>query len=98
DATVTGVQTCALPISAQLAVDPAAEVRRRVAQQDRARAVVEARRDPKLAKLGPHRIVIVLAVDADRVVPLDELRRVGMLFDEREIGRASCREVVACAR
>src|SRR4029079_12301979 len=51
-----------------------AEVRRRVAQQDRARAVVEARRDAQLAALRPDRIVVVNAIDRDRVVPLDELR------------------------
>src|SRR3989441_3710158 len=60
-----------------------AEVRRRVAEQDRARAVVEARRDAQLAALLPHRVVVVLAVDADRVVPLDELRRLGMLLLKR---------------
>src|SRR3989441_5120232 len=59
-----------------------AEVRGRVAEEDRARAVVEARRDAELAALGPHGIVIVVAVDADHVVPLDELRGVGMLFGE----------------
>src|SRR5262249_553198 len=66
-----------------------AEVRRRVPEQDRARAVVEARRDLQFAELGPHRVVVVLAVDADRVVPLDELRRVGMLLHERGNGAAN---------
>ena len=36
-----------------------AEVRRRVAEQDRARPVVEARRDTQLAALRPDRIVVV---------------------------------------
>src|SRR4029450_647383 len=36
-----------------------AEVRRRVPEQDRARAVVEARRDAKLAALRPDRIIVV---------------------------------------
>src|SRR5439155_13486517 len=49
-----------------------AEVRRRVAEQDRARAVVKARRDAELAALDPHRIVVVVAVDDDHVVPLGE--------------------------
>src|SRR5262249_61288436 len=65
-----------------------AEVRWRVPKQDRARAVVEARRNLQFAKLGPHRVVVVVAVDADRVVPLDELRRVGMLLHERGNGAA----------
>jgi hypothetical protein len=59
-----------------------AEVRRRVPQQDRARAVVKARRDPELTERGPHGIVAVLAVDADGVVPFDELRRVRVLLHE----------------
>ena len=65
-----------------------AEVRRRVAEQDRARAVVEARRDAQLAELRPHRVVVVLAVDGDRVVPLDELRGLRVLLDERGDGAA----------
>src|SRR4029453_2259413 len=49
-----------------------AEVRRRVAQENGARPVVEAGRDLELAALLPHGIVVVVAVDADHVVPLDE--------------------------
>ena len=56
-----------------------AEVRRRIAQEDRARPVVEARRDAQLAALLPHRVVVVRAVEADHVVPLHELRGVGVL-------------------
>jgi len=43
---------------------------------------MEARRDPELAELGPHGIVVVGAVDADGVVPLHELRRLRVLLDE----------------
>src|SRR5207245_6615845 len=39
-----------------------AEVRRRVAEQDRARAVVKARRDAELAQLLPPRLVVVSVV------------------------------------
>jgi hypothetical protein len=46
-------------------------------------AEAKAGRDVQLAALRPHRIVVVLAVDADHVVPLDELGRLGMLLDER---------------
>ena len=60
-----------------------AEVGRRVAQQDGARAVVEARRHPELAALLPDGIVVVRAVDPDDVVPLDVLRRLGLLLLER---------------
>src|SRR5439155_1519572 len=66
-----------------------AEVRRRVAEQDRARAVVEARRNAQLAELLPHRLVVVLAVDGDRVIPLDELRGLRMLLDQRGDGAAN---------
>src|SRR5947209_19010498 len=41
-----------------------AKVRRRVPEQDRARPVVEARGDAQLATLLPHRIVVVVAVEA----------------------------------
>src|SRR2546428_7132689 len=44
-----------------------AEVRGRVAQQDRAGAVVERRRELQLAALLPHGIVVVVAVDPDDV-------------------------------
>ncbi len=63
-----------------------AEVRRRVAQQDGPRTVVEAGRDLELPALGPHGIVVVVAVDADHVVPLDELRRIGLLLEEGRDG------------
>src|SRR5947207_2273246 len=66
-----------------------AEVRRRVAQQDRARAVVEARRDAQLPQLLPDGLVVMLAVDGDRVVPLNELRGLGVLLDEGGDGSAN---------
>src|SRR5256885_15857170 len=56
--------------------------------RSRARAVVEARRDAELAALGPDGIVIVVAVDADHVAPLDELRGGGMLLGEGRDGAA----------
>src|SRR2546428_14148679 len=65
-----------------------AEVRRRVAKQHRARAVVEARRDAELAALDPDGIVIVVAVDADHAAPLDELRGGGMPPGEGRDGAA----------
>src|SRR6266581_19262 len=40
-----------------------AEIGRGVAQEDRPRAVVEARRDLELPALGPHGVVVVVAVD-----------------------------------
>src|SRR6266567_5965222 len=46
-----------------------AEIGRGVAQEDRPRAVVEARRDLELSALGPHGIIVVVAVDPDHVVP-----------------------------
>src|SRR4030095_5646861 len=65
-----------------------AEVRRRVAEQDGARAVVKAWRDAQLAALRPDRVVVVDTVDRDRVVPFDELRGLRVLLDERLDGTA----------
>jgi hypothetical protein len=44
---------------------------------------VEARGQPELATLLPHRVVVVGAVEADDVVPLDQARRVGPLLGQR---------------
>ena len=49
---------------------------------------MEAGRDLELPALGPHGIVVVVAVDADHVVPLDELRGVGLLLEEGGNGPA----------
>src|SRR2546422_7258035 len=65
-----------------------AEVRGRVAQQDRARAVVERGRELQLAALLPHGIVVVVAVDPDDVEPLGELRGLGLLLGHRGHGPA----------
>ena len=60
-----------------------AEIRRRVPQENRARTVVERRRQLELAALLPHRIVVVVAVDADDVEPLGVLRGLGLLLSDR---------------
>src|SRR3989441_9455980 len=46
------------------------------------------RSDAELAALDPDGIVIVVAVDADHVAPLDELRGGGMLLGEGRDGAA----------
>src|SRR5439155_4268910 len=72
-----------LPRRREVADVVVAEVRRRVPEQGRTRAVVEARRDPELATLCPHRFVVVIAVYPDQYVPIDELRRLRMLVRQR---------------
>ena len=59
------------------------EVRRRVAQSKPSSAGVEGRRYAELDALGPHGIVVVLAVDAEHVEPDGSARRLRMLPSRR---------------